>query len=291
MVDGKFVNIDLYELGLKIDDPIFLESLFDIHYGHIGCDVKLLERRLNAIIDDPARFTLFGGDQIDAINIYDRRFNPDMVDPTLYDLNNQTGELLEILQPLYTQHLKQKKGNFNPDKKQNNSTNELIWWYLHGNHEYKIKELTRAYLERHYCKPYNVDFLGAKAICGLRVKYKKKVLSEWSIASMHGSGGGQPENMFRDMKKNQNADVYICGHIHQKRYQPETVLDFDWTSGRPYFRDIHLVNGGTFQNALTLGHDGYMDRKNGFTPTNAGTVTLEFDAFEGKITGHLGGNL
>ena len=63
MVDGKFVNIDLYDLGLKKDDPIFLESLFDIHYGHIGCDVKLLERRLNAIIDDPARFTLFGGDR------------------------------------------------------------------------------------------------------------------------------------------------------------------------------------------------------------------------------------
>ena len=167
----------------------------------------------------------------------------------------------------------------------------MIWWFLHGNHEYKIRELTRAYLEQHYCKPYNVDFLGAKAICGLRVKYKKKVLAEWSIASMHGSGGGQPENMFRDMKKNQNADVYLCGHLHQKRYQPEIVLDFDWSTGRPYFRDIHLVNGGTFQNALTLGHDGYMDRKNGFTPTNIGTVTLEFNASEGKITGHLGGNL
>ena len=290
MVDGKFVNIDLYDLGLKKDCSIFLEGLFDIHYAHVGCDVDLLKRRVKAIIKDPARFTLFGGDQIDAINIYDKRFNPDMVVPTLYDLNNQTAELLEILQPLYDQHLIQKRGSFDGNG-HNNCTNELIWWFLHGNHEYKIRELTRAYLEQHYCKPYKVDFLGSKAVCGLRVKYKKKVLAEWSIASMHGSGGGTPENMFRDMKKNQYADVYLCGHLHQKRYQPEIVLDFDWTSGRPYFRDIHLVNGGTFQNALTLGHDGYMDRKNGFTPTNIGTVTLEFNALEGKITGHLGGNL
>jgi len=290
MVDGKFVNIDLYDLGLKKDCSIYLEGLFDIHYGHVGCDVDLLKRRVKAIVKDPARFTLFGGDQIDAINIYDKRFNPDMVDPTLHDLNNQTAGLLEILQPLYDQHLKQKRGSFDGNG-HNNCTNELIWWFLHGNHEYKIRELTRVYLEQHYYKPYNVDFLGAKAMCGLRVKYKKKVLAEWSIASMHGSGGGQPESMFRDMKKNQNADVYLCGHLHQKRYQPEIVLDFDWSTGRPYFRDIHLVNGGTFQNALTLGHDGYMDRKNGFTPTNIGTVTLEFNASEGKITGHLGGNL
>ena len=290
MVDGKFVNIDLYDLGLKKDCSIYLESLFDIHYAHIGCDVGLLKRRIKAIVKDPARFTLFGGDQIDAINIYDKRFNPDMVQPTLYDLNNQTAELLEILQPLYDQHLIQKRGSFDGNG-HNNCTNELIWWFLHGNHEYKIRELTRAYLEQHYCKPYKVDFLGSKAVCGLRVKYKKKVLAEWSIASMHGSGGGQPENMFRDMKKNQNADVYLCGHLHQKRYQPEIVLDFDWSTGKPYFRDIHMLNGGTFQNALTLGHDGYMDRKNGFTPTNIGTVTLEFNASEGKITGHLGGNL
>ena len=287
MVFGKYINLDLDDLGLKKDCSIYLEELTDIHYGHRGCDTNLLKRRVKAIVKDPARFTAFGGDQIDAINIYDKRFNPDMVEPTLYDLNNQTAGLLEILQPLHDQHLAQKKGSY----EKNNCTNELIWWFLHGNHEYKIRELTRAYLEQHYCKPYNVDFLGAKAICGLRIKYKKKVLAEWSIASMHGSGGGTPENMFRDMKKNQNADVYMCGHLHQKRYQPETVLDFDWGTGKPYFRDIHLVNGGTFQNALVDGYDGYMDRKNGFTPTNIGTVTLEFNASEGKITGHLGGNL
>ena len=281
MVAGKYVNVDLKSLGLKKDADIFFEGLFDIHFGHRGCDVKLLERRLNAIIDDPARFTMFGGDQIDAIDIYDKSFNTDMVDPDLHDINSQTARLLEILKPLYEQHMAQKKGNI----EKNNCTNELIWWFLHGNHEYKIRQLTRVYLEEHYCKPYNVDFLGAKAICGLRVKYGNEVLSEWTIASMHGSGGGQPESMFRDMKKNQYADIFMCGHLHQKRYQPETVLDFDWDTGKPYFRDIHLLNGGTFQNALIDGYDGYMDRKNGFTPTETGTVTLIINGYEGKISG------
>jgi len=30
---------------------------------------------------------------------------------------------------------------------------------------------------------------------------KDEPLAEWSIALMHGSGGGTPENMFREMKK------------------------------------------------------------------------------------------
>jgi len=45
---------------------------------------------------------------------------------------------------------------------------------------------------------------------------KNEPLAEWSIALMHGSGGGTPENMFREMKKNWNADIYVCGHLHQK---------------------------------------------------------------------------
>ena len=43
---------------------------------------------INRIAKNKNRFTLFLGDQIDAINIYDKRFNPDTV--VEHDIDNQT---------------------------------------------------------------------------------------------------------------------------------------------------------------------------------------------------------
>lgn len=278
---SKIVELDLFLLGLKKDTLILLEGFFDEHIGHMGTDMERLARAVKRVVKDKNRFTIFGGDQIDAINIYDKRFNTDSVDPELYEIDNQRKKWQEIHQKLFDLQNEMKRGSYP------HTVNELCWGLLHGNHEYKIRELNRAYIENHFCKPNGIDFMGSRAHIGLRVTWKGKILAEWSIAVMHGSGGGQPESMFRDMKKNWNADVYICGHLHQKRYQPEEVYDFDWDTGKSYAREIHLVNGGSFQNALTNEYDGYMDRKNGITGTGTGTVSLEFDPYSGKIAGHV----
>ena len=55
---------------------------------------------------------------------------------------------------------------------------------------------------------------------GLRVMWKNEILHEWSLAIMHGSGGGTVENMFKGMKQNWEADAYFCSHLHQKKIQP-----------------------------------------------------------------------
>ena len=93
--------------------------------------------------------------------------------------------------------------------------------------------------------------------------------------------------MFDHMKMNHYLDVFLCGHSHQKRYQPEAVVDFDFATGKSYEREIHLVNTGTFCETLMDNVDGYMDRKNKVILSSPGTATLSFNAYDGKIIGHI----
>ena len=281
---SKIVVIILSDWGLKKTDSIFLEVLSDIHWGHRGFDSFKYKQAVDRIAKNNNRFTLFLGDQIDAINIYDKRFNPDSI--VEHDIDNQTMGWQKASQPLFDIQEEMKEGSYPK------CINEKVWGLEHGNHEYNVKQITRPYIENRFCSPNNIDFLGARAQIGVRVFENRKtfkkdeVLSEWSIALMHGSGGGTPENMFREMKKNWNADIYVCGHLHQKMSKEELVYDFDWETGKSYARPIYLVNAGTFQNTLTNEYDGYMDRKNGIVATGIGTQTLEFNAYENKVNLH-----
>jgi len=284
------------------DDIIHLEPLSDIHVGHAGFDRKLYERRVRAITRDPNRYTLFVGDQFDAITVYDKRYNPDM--SLIHDVDNQRKLWQRLSQKLLDEHksrLKSWMGEEDVWDAQNKKViqepkqmwdikkneNEKVWGLLHGNHEYKIREATRAYLENNLCDPNGLTFLGSRAIIGLEVKHKKDILAQWIISIIHGSGGGKPETLMDKQKKNHYCDVFISGHLHQKRYTPGGAFGFDFDEGKSDKILTHSINAGTFCEGLVEDADGYMDRKPEAEPTPIGTATLSFDAYKGKITGHI----
>ena len=264
---SKKIKIELE----KKDDIFHLEPLGDIHVGHAGFDEELYKSRIKAISKQKNRYTLFMGDQLDAITVYDKRFNPDM--SIEHDVDNQRKQFQQLTQPLFDAHGK--------------SENEKIWGLMHGNHEYKIHQISRAYLENLFCRPYNIDFLGAKCYIALEVRYKKKILAQWEIMAMHGSGGGQPERMFKQMKTDNYMDVFMCGHLHQKRYIPGESYQMDFRSGKVWRRPTHSINTGTFCEFLVEGTSGYGDQKNEVMGTPIGTATLSFNAEEEKIVGHI----
>ena len=255
----------------KKDDTIHIEPLGDVHVGHAGFDEELYKSRIKAISKQKNRYTIFMGDQLDAITVYDKRFNPDM--SIEHDVDNQRKQFQQLTQPLFDAHGK--------------SENEKIWGLMHGNHEYKIHQISRAYLENLFCRPYNIDFLGAKCYIALEVRYKKKILAQWEIMAMHGSGGGQPERMFKQMKTDNYMDVFMCGHLHQKRYIPGEAYQMDFRSGKVWRRPTHSINTGTFCEFLVEGTSGYGDQKNEVMGTPIGTATLSFNAEEEKIVGHI----
>ena len=195
---SKKIQIELE----KKDDIFHLEPLGDIHVGHAGFDEELYKQRVKAISKNKNRYTLFMGDQIDAITVYDKRFNPDM--SLEHDIDNQREKFQQLTQPLFDAHKKSK--------------NEKIWGLLHGNHEYKIPQVSRAYLENLFCRPNNIEFLGAKCYIALEVKYKKTVLAQWEIMAMHGSGGGRPERMLQQMKQNNYMDIFLLFNLDMANY-------------------------------------------------------------------------
>jgi predicted phosphodiesterase len=264
---GKKVIINLE----KKDDIIHLEPISDVHIGHVGFDEDLYKRRLKAICRDKNRYTFLGGDMLDAITPYDKRFNPDMT--TEHDVDNQRQKWQDYNEKLFAIQKEQ--------------DNEKVWAFYHGNHEYNIRQISRAYLENTMCNPNELTFMGSRAVMGLEVKYKNKILSQWSILFIHGNGGGVPERLMKQMKANNYYDVFLSGHLHQKRYHQELAYDFDWDKGGIWERDIHLGNTGTFCRTLTENTDGYMDRKNEVIGSQIGTITLSFNAEQGKIVGHI----
>jgi hypothetical protein len=62
---------------------------------------------------------------------------------------------------------------FDIHKKQKN---EKIWGFFHGNHDYKIPQISRAYLENTMCTPNNITFMGSRGVLGLEIKHNKKIL-------------------------------------------------------------------------------------------------------------------
>jgi len=256
----------------KKDDIFHLEPLGDIHIGHAGFNQSLYEERIKAIAEQENRYTIFMGDQMDAINIYDRRWNDDMVE--LHDIDDQRKQWQTLTQPLIDAHKATKDKN-------------KIFGLLHGNHEYKIRELTRRYLNNHFCEPNEIDFLGAKTYIALDVRYNKKTLAQWSIMAMHGSGGGEPERMMKQMKVDNFMDIFMCGHLHQKRYLPGEAFEMDFKKGLVFKRPTYAINTGTFCEFLVEGTSGYGDQKNQVSGTPIGTATLSCDAYNKKITGHI----
>ena len=75
-----------------------MEPLGDIHVGHVGFDKERYLERVRAIARDPDRYTLFMGDQLDAINIYDKRFQPNSV--KLHEIDDQRQQWQDLTQEL-----------------------------------------------------------------------------------------------------------------------------------------------------------------------------------------------
>lgn len=283
-------------------DTIHIEPLGDIHVGHVGFDKKRYVERIHAIAKEENRYTFFMGDQLDAINIYDKRYQPNSV--KLHEIDNQRQQWQDLTQELidvqlsrsvndeiaqYEYEPKTNKMNMTkrPIKRIKKGENPKIWGLLHGNHEYKIKELTEQYLKNNFCYNNGIDFLGAKAYISLDIKYKGTILGQWSLMMMHGSGGSKPDNMLRQMRVGNYMDFFFCGHVHQKLYNEKLVNTMDHDEGKVRPIQISLINTGTFCESMTEGVSGYMDTKNEVDGSPIGTATVSINADSGKVNGHI----
>lgn len=269
---SKLVQIELE----KKDDIIHLEGFSDIHMGGTNHLPKLFERRMKAVMDDPNRFTFYGGDMLDAITPKDKRWQEESV--TINSLVGQKRAFYDATKDLTDLHKKLKK-------KSKHNTGKILWG-LAGNHEYNNKEIDQTWI-RDFLDPLDVDYLGSRAIVGFQINWKGKPLRRWKILTTHGFGSSvNVEKPLQDMKVNHYCDVFLMGHLHQKLSKDEYVIDFSFDEGKWVQRKIVLGNTGSFCQTLVDGEDQWFERRNKLVPTSPGTITISFDAYKGDMKHH-----
>ena len=185
----------------KKDTIVHWENLSDVHIGNTNFHEELFERRVKDILDDPYRFTSFGGDQLDLILPGDPRFKDEAVG--LRTLSEQQDEFDERCAELFEEQ----------DYYTKNYGMEKIWYMQWGNHEYKSRVVTEGDMKR-YCKLNNITFLGSKAFVRLDIRFKDKSLMKKTLFVNHGAGGGGTLKALENLTVNCEADIYQMGHLH-----------------------------------------------------------------------------
>ena len=272
-MDSKFINIDLE----KIDDIIHLEVISDEHYGDPKRDVGLCERRERAILDDPNRYTAFGGDQFNNIMNWDKRYTIDegVAFPSLTTEVSDWEQHHLSLFDLNNVLIHQKKA-------------PKIWYGLAGNHEYQDKHIDHAWMKKIFEIDHQIKYLGSKGWVGLQISHGGKPLRRWKIFVAHGFGGGAAlEKPLEDMKVNNYADVFLMGHLHRKFITQQIVYDYSFADEDYIEKEIVLGNTGTFCNSILRGRDSWWEHRNKAVQSRPGTVTVSFDAYNGKLSCHL----
>lgn len=264
----------------KIDDIIDFECFSDEHVGDPKRDWKLAERRRDAVLNEPNRYTAFGGDMFNNIMPWDKRWSLESS-----EYNSLTKEIKEWKEF--------HKGLFDVHNKYLDSTTKYgkgwpkIWYGLSGNHEYMDKHMDHYRMKELFEEDLNIKYLGSRGWVGLQINFHGKPLRRFKLFVAHGFGSSSSlEKPLQDMKINNYADVFLMGHLHRKFVTDEIVYDFDFKSGEYVERKIVIGNTGTFSRSIIRGRDTWFEHRNKSVHSSAGTITVSFDAYKGDMDWH-----
>ena len=257
----------------KIDTIVHWENISDFHAGNANWSESTAVNCLNRIMDDPYRFTSFGGDQLDLILPGDPRFKSESVrlDTKASQMNFFDGFFKE----LFEEHARYKQ-DFGMDK---------IWYEQWGNHEYKSRVMEEGDMKR-WCKEHGTTFLGSKGFIGLDIRFKDKSLMKKTLFVNHGFGGGNAKKALENLTVNVEADIYQMGHLHQPMGFETQTLFMNPKTNHWDTKDQILVNSGCFTNFIRDDIDQWSDQRNTLKTSIPGTWTVSFNAYEGKINQH-----
>lgn len=255
------------------DTLVNWEVISDFHMGNKNWQESLANKTLDRILDDPYRFTSFGGDQLDLILPGDPRFKHESV--RLDTKAEQMDEFDEFFKELFDEQ-KRYNEKFGMDK---------IWYEQWGNHEYKSRVMEEGEMKR-WCRQHGTTFLGSKGFIGLDIRFNNKSLMKKTLFVNHGFGSGNPVKALENLTVNVEADVYQMGHLHQPMgLESETLFwnkkDLKWDT-----KEQILINSGCFVTGIRNGTDQWFDQRNKLKTSKPGTWTVTFDAYNEKMNQH-----
>lgn len=266
-----------YILHRSRSDVFRIWHMSDLHLMSKSCAETEIKRDIAEIRDDPFSFWVGGGDMVDCIAYTDKRFDPDAVAPwvSISDL----GKLGKV-------GMEKARQLFMPIK-------EKCLGMCLGNHEEKY-QLHKDQKDLHswLCTELGVPNLGYSAIFDLvfvrTAKAKQPTLAYTAPKDMgscqsfrvyihHGAGaattpGGKLNRLVQFMNSFR-ADLYFCGHVHDKTARREPCLGGNAGCDDIMQFDRLGVISGSYLKTYQKGTTGYGEQK-GYRPTSLGAAIV-----------------
>jgi hypothetical protein len=271
-MDSNFINIDMEHNDSIID----FEVMSDEHFGDPKQTIGLLEKRQNAIMNEPNRYTAFGGDMVNNIMATDKRWS---LESSRYNsLTLEKKEWQDFHAPLFEMNKRLIADGKAPK----------IWYGLDGNHEINDKKTIDHHWMIDMFEPHGIKYLGSSGFIGLQCSFNGKPVRRYKLAVAHGFGGGSStEKALNDFMQNKVADVYLMGHFHQKATYEQIVFDYSFKENKYIERKVLLGNTGNFTNSVIMGNTSWFERRNRLKPSPPGTITVSFDPYnDGDFNWH-----
>jgi hypothetical protein len=251
-------------------------NLSDIHWMSKACAEDEVRADIKRIKDDPYSFWLGGGDYCDFIGHSDKRFDPDAVAEwvNVKDL----GDLGRV-------GMTQLRDLFWPIK-------HKCLGLLIGNHEKKYELKTENdSLHAWLCEELEVPNLQYSAffdlvLCRGPVKRPRLQMESPSYTSRrqfrvfchHGAGfattpGGKLNKLIQFMQSFE-ADLYFCGHVHDRTARKEPTITVDKNCKKLTHRSRLGVIAGSYLKTYQQGVTTYGEQR-GYRPTALGASVVE----------------
>jgi len=259
-------------------NTISIWNLADLHMGSAACAEDLLRKDVAAIRDDPCAFWFGGGDYADFIGYTDIRFDPDVVAPwiSVKDLK-QLGRVSmrrvrDLLLPIKDKCLGLLEGNH--EKKYELKKDH------EGLHGWLCEELGAANLA--YSCLVDVTFVRhprtARPTLTLDNPDRQNSRRAFRFFLHHGAGyaqtaGGKLNRLIQFMYSF-DADVYMCGHVHDQVGRREPMIGADADCKKLIAKEKVGVISGSYLKTYAQGTTTYGEMK-GYRPTVLGAAKVE----------------
>jgi len=254
-------------------DVFKLTPIGDIHLGNVGCDEEALKEVVRMVAEDENHYTIYMGDMADCITPTDKRFDATELaewaaDPRIIGrlADAQYERIHSILSPI---------------------PSERVLGIINGNHENTIKFKHFRDLALDLARTLKIPYMGEQGFVKLaftrHAANTRGAVSRFDLFATHGSGSsrriGGKVNKVTDIGAFVDADIILCGHMHDKIVIRNSMLRLD-TRGNLASKDRLFAITGTF--LKTYGHDGYGAR-NLYAPTSIGVPTICIEPFTRKL--------
>jgi hypothetical protein len=223
------VNVD----PKKFKDQIEILHITDTQFGHLCCNVNVMEEYFAWILKEPNRFVLFGGDMVDAATA------------------------ISIASPY--ENTEEPQGQVFKFAERAMKIRHRVIGYVGGNHERRSAK-TFGDLGHLIATLLKIPYSSGKQF--IDIKYGEH--DAFKISLWHGGTGsrtkGAKMQMLHRFMSQGESQLYLVGHLH------DAMMTFDWRERRKGGR-IHLEKFAGVMSSSFLEHYGTYAEVSGMAPS------------------------